>query len=93
MNNQNYYPESQRGGNDGLCIASFVCGLVSFFLVDPLYAVSVAATVMGIIALCGKRQPKGFALAGLILGAVAFAIEVCVDIVLIPFTYGIAFLF
>ena len=102
MNNQNnivpqqyhYQPQppQQQKGN-GVSIASLVCGLVSFFgCCNPLYLVSAAAVILGIVALCVNRS-KGMAIAGIILGVVGAAIWVVVDIFLAVFTGGLSFCF
>lgn len=98
MDNQEYqvYQEPnqqpQKSGK-GLAIASLVCGLVCFFCINPCYLLSFAACITGGIALGKNTEGKGMAIAGIILGIASIVIQVIVDICLIPFTFGLTFLF
>ncbi len=76
-----------------MAIAALVCGLVSFFCCNPLYLVSIAAIILGIVAICKENESKGMAIAGLCLGGASILIGIIVDICLIPFTLGGSFLF
>lgn len=84
-----YQPPQKEKGN-GLSIASMVCGLVAFFCCNPLYMVSTAAVILGIVALCVNRS-KGMAITGIVLGALSVIIWVVIDILLAPFTLGVSF--
>lgn len=83
-------PQPQKKTN-GVGIASLVCGIVGF-MINPLYLVSVGAVVCGIVGIAtGKDKPKGTAIAGLILGLVAWGLQFICDFVLSIFTLGLSF--
>ncbi len=85
-----YYVQEKK--SNGICIASLVCGLVSFLgCCNPFYLVSLAAVILGIVGVCGSYSGKGMAIAGIILGVLAVLIWVVLDILLIPFTFGASF--
>lgn len=90
MDNQNYYVQEEP--KKGLSVASLVCGIISYFCCNPLYLVSIAAVILGIVALC-KKESKGMAIAGLVLGGMSILVCFIVDLCLIPFTFGTSFLF
>ena len=75
----NNYQVTQKK-TSGVAIAAFVCGLVSFLCCNPFYLVSLAAVILGIIGLCTAAEPKWMTITGLILGAVAIPICICIDI-------------
>lgn len=70
----------------GVCIAAFVCALVSIFI-NPVYLVSVAAIILGIIGLSKHLYPKGFALTGVIVGSITL-LTCVVDVILSIVTFG-----
>ena len=73
-------------------IVSMVLGIVAFFF-NPFYASCLAAIVTGIVGLSTSQgRPKGFAIAGLVLGGVALVMQFIVDLVLSFFTFGLSFL-
>ncbi len=87
---------TQNGGNavkksNGIAIASLICGIVAF-LINPLYIVSIAAIVLGIIGLANAHiSPKTFAVIGLILGFVSWGVQFVADLILSIFTFGLSF--
>lgn len=86
------YVVEQEPKKSGLCIASLVCGIVATLgCCNPFYLVSLAAVVTGIIGLATGKQPKGMAIAGLVLGIVSACIWVVLDIILAIFTGGLSF--
>ena len=89
-NYNNYYVQPQ---SNGVSIASLVCGIISFFCCNPLYLVSVAAVVLGIVGICKRNSSTGMAVVGLILGALSVIICIVIDILLIPVTFGASFFF
>ena len=96
MDNQEYqvYTPEEPNDNKGLAVASLICGIISFFCVNPCYLVSLAAIITGCVYL-GKKgtSSKGMAIAGLILGIASIVIGVIVDLCLIPITFGTSFFF
>ena len=86
-------PQQPKDDKKGLCITSLVLGLVSFFCCNPLYLVSVAAIITGIIGATSNSPSKGMAIAGAVIGGASILICIIVDICLIPFTFGASFFF
>ena len=74
----------------GLCLAALICGIAGF-LFNPMYLVSIAALVCGIIALVQHANPRGMALAGTICGGCALVLQFIVDCILSVFTFGASF--
>ena len=88
---QTYYVPQQpapktTNNSNGVGLASFICGLACF-ICNPLYLVCLAAIILGIVGLCQAGKPKGFAIAGLILGIVGTGAQLIFDIL----TMGIGF--
>ena len=79
--------------NNGVGIASLVCGIVSLMCCNPLYLVSAAAIIMGIVSLCMGNNSKGYAIAGMICGGCAVLFGIILDIILLPVTFGSSFFF
>lgn len=106
QNNRNYYqppyqpyyqppyqPQYQQPNrSNGVGTAALVCGVVGF-LFNPVYVVSIAAVVLGIIGLCMKGKKKGTATAGLILGFSSFIVQFILDLLLSVVTFGLSFFF
>ena len=92
--NQQYQSQSQipeqKPKNNGFAIAALVCGLISFFI-NPVYTVSLAAIILGIVALAKKNDSKAMSIIGIVLGAVSIAFGVVVDLLLTIFTAGAGF--
>ena len=89
--NVQYYEVEEK--SNGVAIAALVCGLISFFgCCNPLYLVSLAAVVLGIVGMTKKNCSTGMSVAGLVLGCLGALIWVVVDIITIPFTMGLGFL-
>ncbi len=68
----------QEGGKIGFSIASMVCGILSLTCCCASILgliLSVAAVVLGIIALRNKYDGKGMAIAGIITGGIGFLIS------------------
>lgn len=76
---------------NGWAIAALVCGIVSLCCCNPMYMVSLAAIITGIIGLMGNKGSKGMAITGIVLGGVAVLIGIVLDILLLPFTFGTSF--
>ncbi len=97
MNEQNFQPDQNQNlqpvKKDGVCLASLICGIISFCCCNPCYLVSIAAIVTGIIGIAGNKNPKDMAIAGLALGALSIIICIIVDVVMLPFTMGTSFFF
>ena len=81
-------PKPQK---NGWAIAALVCGIVSLCCCNPMYMVSLAAIITGIIGLMGDKGSKGMAIAGIVLGGVSALIGVVVDIITLPLTFGTGF--
>lgn len=82
-------PEAPK--NSGVAIAALVCGIVGFFI-NPVYLVSLAAIILGIVGLAAKdNQPKGMATTGLVLGCVSLVMQFIADLLLSVFTLGLSF--
>ena len=79
---------------NGLSLASFICGIVSFLgCCNPFYLVSLAGFILGIVALFNKNTgSKWMGVVGIILSILAVVIWVIIDILLLPFTFGASFL-
>ena len=84
-----FYPVPPK--KNGAAIASLICGIIAF-LINPLYLVSVAGIVTGIVGLCSQGS-KGKAVVGIILSFIALAIQIVLDIILSVFTFGLSFFF
>lgn len=84
--------DQQQNNNDnskdGLCVASFVLGIVGFFI-NPIYVVSILAIVFGAIGLNSKGPNAKKAEIGLILGVIAICVQIALDVVLTLFTAGL----
>lgn len=87
----NYEPMPENSNQyAGLALASMIVGICAFFI-NTLYIVSLVAVVLGIVALAKHTSKKGFAITGLICGGVSLMSQFIVDIILIPFTFGLSF--
>ena len=73
---------------DGICLAALICGLISIFI-DPLYLVSIAAVVLGVVGLSGAYEKRGMAIAGIILGGASIVVQIILDIIVTIFSGGI----
>ncbi|MBQ2755399.1 MAG: hypothetical protein IJF27_01865 [Oscillospiraceae bacterium] len=88
-----FYPPPQQPKNNGVALASLICGIVAFIL-NPLYLISVAAIITGIIGIANANgAPKGKAVAGIILAVIATAFQFTLDLILSVFTFGLSFFF
>lgn len=85
-----YVVEEKKSGN-GLGIAALVCGIVSFCCLNPLYLVSAAAIILGIVALCKKGENKVMPIVGLCLGGGSLLLGMVVDIIITICTMGAGF--
>ena len=80
------YEEVAGPEKNTIALVAMILGIVGFLL-DPLYLVSVAAIILGIIGVCKKNAPRrGMAIAGIILGGVSMACQMLVDTLLTIFT-------
>ncbi|WP_146080771.1 DUF4190 domain-containing protein [Pseudoclavibacter sp. RFBB5] len=87
---QNYYQPPAPVAR-GLAIAALIVGIVAFFTsLIPIFGiiVALAAIALGITALI-RRQPKGFAVTGLALGAVALVTAIVAALVVGVFTTAV----
>ncbi len=74
---------SQANGNGGFAIASMVCGILSIVCCCLTWlglVLAIAAVVLGIIALNGKYDGKGMAIAGIITGGIGIILWLIVVI-------------
>lgn len=85
------YVVEEKKHNDGLAIAALVCGIVSFCCCNPLYLVSVAAIILGIVALVKKTESKAMSIVGLCLGGASILIGFCADLILTIASMGAGF--
>ncbi len=90
---QTYYPPQQpapktTSQNNGVGLAAFICGIVCF-LCNPFYLVCLAAIILGIVGVCQANKPKGFAIAGIVLGLAGSIVQIFIDIL----TLGVGFFF
>lgn len=87
--NYAYAEPVQQNATNGPALASLICGIVGFLL-NPLYLVSVAAIITGIVGIAGANgRPKGMGIAGLILGIVSLFVQVTLDLILSIATLGV----
>ena len=89
--NQIYTPvtEEKPKGN-GCSIAALICGIVAF-LFNPCYLPCLAAIVLGIVGISRKEPSKGMAIAGLILGIAALALQFLADLLITILSFGMGF--
>ena len=73
---------------EGVALACLICGCAGFIF-NPFYLVSLAAIILGIIALCNKTTAKTLAIIGLCLAPVAAGLQLVFDI----FTFGLGVFF
>lgn len=71
---------------------SLIFGIIAFFF-NPGYIPCLVAVIAGIVGISSKCSNKSSAVAGLILGIVFAIWQVILDIILLPFTFGLSFLF
>ena len=82
---------AEKKKHSGVAIAALICGIAGFFF-NPLYAVTLAAIVLGIIGIAtAKDRPKGLAVTGLVLGCIALPTQLGIDLVMSVFTFGLSF--
>lgn len=87
--NQYTYEQQQDKQTNGPGLASLICGIVGFVL-NPLYLVSLAAIITGIVGLAGSAsKPKDTAVAGLILGIISLCAQIALDAILSVVTLGV----
>ena len=72
--------------------AALIFGIIAFFF-NPMYIPSFVAIITGIIGISAKPSNKSSAVVGLILGIVFALWQVILDIILLPFTFGLSFFF
>ncbi|GAA4468856.1 hypothetical protein GCM10023093_27290 [Nemorincola caseinilytica] len=75
-------PAASRDNSGWEGIVSLVCGILSLFTLYTAW-LCVPAIIFGILGLRAGKKHRGLAIAGLILGAVAFVIYVLVILLLI----------
>jgi len=95
--NDNYDYNSYAPANNGndyktVCMLAMIFGIASFFF-NPGYLVSIAAIVLGIVGQTHTSTYKNWAMAGWICGTCAICVGFIIDILLLPFTFGLSFCF
>ena len=95
MDNYNYdYNSSAPAQNNNdyktVCMLAMIFGIVSFIF-NPTYLVSIAAIVLGIVGQTHTQTYKTWAMTGWICGTCSIVIGFIVDIILLPFTFGLSF--
>lgn len=80
-----YPPPPNSSGDNPLGLIAMICGLLSLILGCPL---SIAAIILGYVGM--KKEPKGMATAGLILGIVTASLQLVFLCFFIAF-YGLLF--
>lgn len=75
-----------------LNLLSFIFGLVSFIgCCNPLYLVSIAAAIIGVIGLVKGEKPTWMAVVGVVLGVIGPAVWLILDTILAPFTMFLSY--
>ncbi len=80
-------PPPQPQKSNTLCVAALIAGIAGFFI-NPLYIVSIAAVVLGIIGIANKSDGKTMAIAGICLGGVSLVSQFTLDLLLTIFSMG-----
>jgi hypothetical protein len=81
-------PEPKKK-ESGVGLASVICGGVAF-LFNPLYLVSLAAVILGIIGIAkANSRPKTMAIVGLCLGGALIVLGIVWDVLITIFSAGI----
>ena len=57
-----------NNGNNSMSIASFICGIVSFFILPFIFGI--VSIILGIIAFSRQEEKNGYAAIGIILGII-----------------------
>ncbi|MBO4474432.1 MAG: hypothetical protein J5750_05895 [Clostridiales bacterium] len=86
-----YQQQLLRGNKpdyENVCVLALVFGILGFFL-NPLYLVSVAAIVLGIIGHANNGSKKTLGMVGWILGASSLAVQLLFDFICAATTCGI----
>ena len=73
---------------ENLCVIAFVFGILGFFF-DPLYLISLAAIIMGIIGHANMGSKKTLGMLGWILGLASLICQIIFDFVCSVSTCGI----
>ena len=81
MENQNVVEKK----TSGLAVAAFVCG-IACLICNPLSLVTLAAIILGIVALATKAKPAWMSIVGLSLGGVS----VLGELIMAIFTLGMS---
>lgn len=82
-----YTPPQNDTSKDGLCMASFILGIVGFFI-NPIYIVSILAIVFGAIGQGSQSVNADKAKVGLILGIASIALQIVADLIITVCTFG-----
>lgn len=80
-----YPPPQNPSGDNPLGLIAMICGLLSLVMGCPL---SIAAIILGFLGM--KKEPKGMATAGLILGIVTATLQLVFLCIFVAF-YGLLF--
>ena len=86
-------PQMQEKKSGAINITSFVMSLISLLCCNPLYMLSIAAIITGIVGIVTGADKKGLGIAGLVIGFIAVAWGVLLDALLFPLTFGMSFFF
>lgn len=80
-NNNNNVVIITNNNNDykTVCLLALIFG-ISGFLINPLYLVSIAAIVLGIVGQLNTKTYKNWAMAGWICGAASMVVQFILDI-------------
>lgn len=62
----NYNKQINNTNNNALSVASFICGIVSIFILPYLFGI--ASVILGIIGLAKQEDKKTYSIIGIILG-------------------------
>ena len=79
INRQNSGEYNDYNDYKTVCLLAMILGIVSFFI-NPLYLVSIAAIVLGIIGHVKSFAYKNWAIAGWICGGAGLIVQIFVDI-------------
>lgn len=72
-------PKAEDGDYSIIALLSLILGIVGFFI-NPLYLMSLAGFILGIIGVANSVNYKSLATAGLIVSIVSFVVQVILDI-------------
>ncbi|MBR2750760.1 MAG: hypothetical protein IKM88_17245 [Lachnospiraceae bacterium] len=77
-----------RPDYEAVCVLAFVFGVLGFFF-DPLYLISLAAIILGIIGHANNGTKKSLGMAGWILGICSCFFQIVMDYICMVSTCGV----